>query len=71
MSAVEKIPMGKIMPFALRPLEDEDTIQAAEIERDAFPTLFPLTPFKRELRNRMARYLVAWRRACPKGRGAT
>ncbi len=56
MSAVEKIPMGKIMPFALRPLEDEDTTQAAEIERDAFPTLFPPTPFKRELRNRMARY---------------
>tara|TARA_B100000809_G_C15075716_1_gene507721 strand:+ start:748 stop:1455 length:708 start_codon:yes stop_codon:yes gene_type:complete len=62
MSAVKKIPMGKIMPFALRPLQDEDTIQAAEIERDAFPTLFPPTPFKRELRNRMARYLVAWRR---------
>lgn len=50
------------MPFALRPLEDDDTAQAAEIERDAFPTLFPPTPFKRELRNRMARYLVAWRR---------
>jgi ribosomal-protein-alanine N-acetyltransferase len=62
MSAVEKIPMGKIMPFALRPLEEDDTPQAAEIERDAFPTLFPPTPFKRELRNRMARYLVAWRR---------
>ena len=62
MSAVEKIPKGNIMPFALRPLEDEDTTQAAEIERDAFPTLFPPTPFKRELRNRLARYLVAWRR---------
>jgi len=62
MSAVEEIPKGNIMPFALRPLEDEDTTQAAEIERDAFPTLFPPTPFKRELRNRLARYLVAWRR---------
>ena len=50
------------MPFALRPLEEADTAQAAEIERDAFPTLFPPTPFQRELRNRMAKYLVAWRR---------
>ena len=50
------------MPFALRPLEEGDTTQAAEIERDAFPTLFPPTPFARELRNHMARYLVAWRR---------
>lgn len=62
MSAVDKIPTGNIMPFALRPLEEADTAQASEIEREAFPTLFPPTPFKRELRNRMARYLVAWRR---------
>lgn len=62
MRAVDKINKGDIMPFALRPLEEDDTSQAAEIERDAFPTLFPPTPFKRELRNRMARYLVAWRR---------
>ena len=62
MSAVEEIPQGKIMPFALRPLEEADTAQTAEIERDAFPTLFPPTPFRRELRNRMAQYLVAWRR---------
>ena len=50
------------MPFALRPLQEADTAQAAEIERDAFPTLFPPTPFRRELRNRMASYLVATRR---------
>ncbi|MDA0771002.1 MAG: ribosomal-protein-alanine N-acetyltransferase [SAR202 cluster bacterium Casp-Chloro-G4] len=62
MSAIGEIPHGKIMPFALRPLEEIDTTQAAEIERDAFPTLFPPTPFRRELRNRMAQYLVAWRR---------
>ncbi|MCH8870089.1 MAG: ribosomal protein S18-alanine N-acetyltransferase [Chloroflexi bacterium] len=62
MSAVEKLPQQKIMPFALRPLQEADTAQAAEIERDAFPTLFPPTPFRRELRNRMASYLVATRR---------
>ena len=35
-------------------------MQAAEIERDAFPTLFPPTSFRRELKNRLARYLVVW-----------
>jgi len=49
------------MPFAIRPLEECDIAQSAEIERDAFPSLFPPTSFRRELKNRMARYLVAWR----------
>ena len=62
MSAVKKPSVDKIMPFALRPLQEGDAVQAAEIERDAFPTLFPPTSFGRELRNRMANYLVAWRR---------
>ena len=35
--------------------------QSAEVERDAFPTLFPPTAFRRELRNKIARYLVASR----------
>ena len=50
------------MPFAIRPLEERDIAKTAEIERDAFPTLFPPTSFRRELKNRVARYLVAWRR---------
>ena len=50
------------MPFAVRPLGVEDVAQAAEIERDAFPETFPPTSFTRELGNRVARYLVAWRR---------
>jgi ribosomal-protein-alanine N-acetyltransferase len=49
------------MPYALRPMQERDLAQAAEIERDAFPTLFPPTSFRRELKNRLARYLVAWR----------
>ena len=53
------------MPFALRPMQERDLGQAAEIERDAFPTLFPPTAFRRELKNRLARYLVAWSEEVP------
>ena len=53
------------MPYALRPMQDRDLAQAAEIERDAFPTLFPPTSFRRELKNRLARYLVASRSDAP------
>ena len=47
--------------FAVRPLKEQDIPQSGEIEREAFPTSLPLTSFRRELRNRMASYLVAWR----------
>jgi len=40
-------------------MQERDLTQATEIERDAFPTLFPPTSFRRELKNRLARYLVA------------
>jgi len=43
-------------------MEERDLGQAAEVEKDAFPTLFPSTSFRRELRNRLARYLVLSRR---------
>ena len=49
------------MPFTIRPMEERDIAQSAEIELDAFPGLFPRTSFRRELQNRMASYLVAWR----------
>ena len=49
-------------PFTVRPMEERDLGQAAEVEKDAFPTLFPPTSFRRELRNRLARYLVLSRR---------
>ena len=62
MRATQVQPKTKSMLFALRPLEERDLAQSAEIEREAFPALFPPTSFGRELKNRMARYLVAWRR---------
>ena len=59
MSTVKVEPATRIMPFVVRPLTGQDVPQSREIERDAFPNLFPPTSFRRELKNRMASYLVA------------
>ena len=59
MSAVPEQIVANTMPFALRPLRPGDVVQAVEVERDAFPTLFPPTAFRRELGKRNASYLVA------------
>ncbi len=45
--------------FIVRPMKTDDTDQVLEVERDAFPTLWPPTPFKREMKNKLARYIVA------------
>jgi ribosomal-protein-alanine N-acetyltransferase len=47
------------MSVQIRPLRPEDINRVVKIERQAFPTLWPPTPFKRDLDNRMAKYLVA------------
>ena len=47
------------MDVALRRLRAEDISQVIEIEREAFSPLWSGTPFKREVNNRYARYLVA------------
>ena len=62
MSAVEKELQSSLLPFGVRPMAEGDLSQLAEIERAAFPTLFPPTSFRREMRNRLANYVVAWRR---------
>ncbi len=49
------------MDVILRRLQAEDISQVVEIEREAFSPLWVSTPFKRELNNRYANYLVA----CP------
>ena len=46
------------MRFRLRQLTAPDISQVAEIEVEAFPTLFPPTSFNREIKNRLANYLV-------------
>ena len=47
------------MDFRIRPMTLEDITQVADIEREAFPTTWPPTPLKKELNNKLARYLVA------------
>ena len=59
MSAAPQRTAAKSMPFALRPLKPDDIVQAAEVEREAFPTLFPPTAFRSELGKQNASYLVA------------
>ena len=54
-------PSPRTMAFAVRPMEERDVLQCAEIERDAFPAQFPPTSFRRELKNKLARYMVATR----------
>ena len=49
------------MDVSLRRLRAEDISQVVEIEREAFSPLWVSTPFKRELNNRYASYLVACR----------
>ncbi len=39
-------------------MEWDDIDQVAAIEREAFPTLWPPTSYRREIKNRMAEYLV-------------
>ena len=52
-------------PFAIRPMEERDLAQVGEVEKDAFPEQFPPTSFRRELRNKLARYLVLSRSGDP------
>ncbi len=36
----------------------DDIVQVADIERESFPSIWPQTAYKRELTNKLARYLV-------------
>ncbi|MFH1559845.1 MAG: ribosomal protein S18-alanine N-acetyltransferase [Chloroflexota bacterium] len=46
--------------YAIRPARETDIPQLVEIEKEAFPTTWPSTPFKRELSTRIASYLIAY-----------
>ena len=51
-------PTVAAMPFAVRPLREDDIPQVRAVEKQAFSTLFPPTSFRRELGNRAARYWI-------------
>src|SRR3972149_4124185 len=46
------------MSISVRAMTLADVDQVMEIEREAFPTQWPPTSFKRELENRLAHYFV-------------
>lgn len=48
------------MRYAIRPMHIGDARQVSGIEKDAFPEVWPPTQFGKELRNHLARHLVAW-----------
>ena len=43
----------------IRPMQQNDIRQVMDIERQSFPSIWPQTIYQRELKNKMARYLVA------------
>jgi len=47
----------------IRPMEPGDIPQVMDIERQSFPTMWPQTVYQRELKNKTARYLVAYQPA--------
>jgi len=52
----------------VRPMDLGDISQVMEIEKGSFPSSWPSTAFKREVRhNRLARYLVAVEQTVPEG----
>lgn len=56
----------------MRPMVSGDIRQVTDIERESFPSMWPQTTYKRELQNRLARYLVALEEgkyALPAGEG--
>jgi ribosomal-protein-alanine N-acetyltransferase len=44
--------------YDVRPMTEADINQVAAIERESFPTTWPQTAYRRELANKLARYLV-------------
>lgn len=44
--------------YEVRPMAPGDIPQVVDIERQSFPSMWPQTTYKRELRNHLARYLV-------------
>lgn len=55
--------MVTLTRYQLRTMTEADITQVAEIERQSFPTIWPLTAYRRELANRLARYIVIIDRA--------
>lgn len=60
-AACDRILVARLgnMTYCVREMRREDVSQVAEIDREAFPTLWPPVNYQRELQNVLAHYLVA------------
>ena len=47
------------MPYFVRPMGEVDISQVTEIDLEAFPTMWPPPNYERELKTKLAHYLVA------------
>jgi len=48
------------LSYCVRPMRWEDITQVTEIDLEAFPTMLPPTNYERELKNKIAYYIVAY-----------
>ena len=48
------------MTYLVRTMREEDVEQVTAIDREAFPTMWPPANYKREMKNRLAHYLVIY-----------
>lgn len=58
-AAVAAFSGSQAVPCQVRPMRKEDIAQVAEIDGEAFPSMWPPVNFQRELKNQMAHYVVA------------
>lgn len=58
-SEVAALSGSQVMPCYVRPMRKGDIVQVAEIDGEAFPHMWPPVNFQHELRNQLARYIVA------------
>jgi len=58
-------PKSLCVPCKIRLMRKEDVPQVTDIDREAFPTMWPPINFAHELENRMAHYTVACKEAEP------
>ena len=59
MDTTHSLPMNQLMTYDLRPMSLGDVPQVLEIEGEAFPEIWPPSPFARQLHSRSMSLLVA------------
>jgi len=60
-SEIGTFSMNQNLPCYVRFMRKQDIAQVAEIDREAFPTMWPPVNFQRELQNQLAHYIVVYR----------